>query len=70
MLKFLQSANYRAYLRPEFFLFFVLQTLPTQFFGNWKKNKIDFFQFYFFISIRLMQFSYVFFVLSFILLPG
>ena len=41
-----------------FFLFFVLQTLPTQFFGNWKKNKRDFFQFYFFISLRHMPVQY------------
>ena len=40
------------------FLFFVLQTLPTQFFGNWKENKRDFFQFYFFISLRLMPVQY------------
>ena len=30
------------------FFFFVLQTLPTQFFWKLKKNKTDFFQFYFF----------------------
>ena len=58
-------------LGQSFFYFFVLQTLPTQFFGNWKKNKRDFFQFYFFISLRLMPvqdwssimfFRFVFFI--------
>ena len=60
-------------VRPEFFfLFFVLQTLPTQFFGN----LINFFFSILFLHFppthasTVLEFNYVFLVLSFLLLPG
>ena len=39
-------------------LFFVLQTSRPNFLENEKKNKRDFFPFYFFISLRLMPVQY------------
>ena len=56
MFDFDQCTIYRCNMwKAEFFLFFVLPTLPTQFFENWKKDKKDFFfQFYFYISLQLM----------------
>ena len=45
--------------RPEFFYFSFYRPSRPSFLEIKKKIK-DFFQFYFFISLRLMQFSYVF----------
>ena len=56
------------YLGQNFF--FVLPTLPTQFFENWKKNKTDFFPIYFFIIYQVMKYYRVIALISANMVPS